>query len=284
MTETVLFEDRDGKITGLERRNDRTDLPLIVAIHGGGCHAGYFDVPGYSLLDRAQSQGHSVMALNRPGYGGSTPLPEGDETLANNAARLDAVLGGIWASAHDQAPGIVLIGHSIGGAITTLIAAKSRGWPLLGIAISGVMATLTPGASAAWESLPRTGWMERPAETRDGLAFGDDGSFAADAVLLARETNARSACLEGFDIAFEWPRTFETVTARVDVPVHIRQAARDALWVVNETELERFAASFIRAPSVDAAIIPHVGHCIDHHLAGPDFNDAQLAFARHVTP
>lgn len=282
MIETTLFEDEQGRITGLERQGDRSDVPLIVAIHGGGCHAGYFDVPGQSLLDRAQAQGHSIIALNRPGYGASTPLTEGAETLSANADRLARALAGIWSARQDRSAGIFLVGHSIGGAITTIIAAQPHDLSLIGIAISGVMTTLTPRAAAAWASLPRSGWLDVPAESRDVLAYGNDGSFSPEVALLAREANAKSACGEGYDIAFEWPRRFEAYTGKVQVPVHMRQAACDALWVVDDAELHRFAQSFTRSPLVDAAIIREVGHCIDHHHIGPELHDQQLAFARRM--
>lgn len=49
---------------------DDADLPLVVAVHGGGYTSAYFDVPGYSLLDRAAGLGVPVIAVDRPGYGG----------------------------------------------------------------------------------------------------------------------------------------------------------------------------------------------------------------------
>lgn len=282
MTKTVLFEDAQGQISGLERAAEQVELPLIVAIHGGGCHAGYFDVPGNSLLDRAEAQGHAIVALDRPGFGGSTPLPEGQETLAANADRLSHTIGGIWSTRKTRSTGIFLIGHSIGGAIATIIASQTRDWPLVGLAISGVMTKLTPGAAAAWSTLPRSGWVDVPAEARDALAYGNPGSFSPEVALSARRANARSACAEGYDIAFEWPRHFAQYSGKVDVPIHMRQASRDALWAVDDAELEGFAGSFSRSPLVDAAIIGEVGHCIDHHHVGPQLHDQQLAFARRA--
>ena len=45
------------------------NAPLIVAIHGGTYTSAYFDVPGYSLLDRADASGVPIIAPDRPGYG-----------------------------------------------------------------------------------------------------------------------------------------------------------------------------------------------------------------------
>jgi hypothetical protein len=47
---------------------------VIVAIHGGGTSAAYFDCPGHprlSLLRSAASHGFTAIALDRPGYGAS---------------------------------------------------------------------------------------------------------------------------------------------------------------------------------------------------------------------
>ena len=52
---------------------------VIVAIHGGGTTALYFDCPGHpesSLLRAGAAHGYTVVALDRPGYGSSAPYPE----------------------------------------------------------------------------------------------------------------------------------------------------------------------------------------------------------------
>src|SRR5262249_7074649 len=91
------------------------DTPLIIALPGGSNTAGYFDVQGHSLLDRAASQGIRAIALDRPGYGETTPLAE--PSLANNARQLLRIVEHLWSERGGGAPGVVLIGHSIGGAI-----------------------------------------------------------------------------------------------------------------------------------------------------------------------
>ncbi|HEV8022844.1 MAG TPA: alpha/beta hydrolase, partial [Candidatus Lustribacter sp.] len=136
-----VLNTSDYTITGRQRlanRDAAADTPLIVAIPGGTYTSVYFDVPGHSLLDRAAALGIAVLALDRPGYAGSTPFAPADATIARNAERLDEAIGKIWQAAGSSARGIVLIGHSIGGAITVEIASHRPAWPLLGIAVSGV--------------------------------------------------------------------------------------------------------------------------------------------------
>ena len=76
-------------------------------------------------------------------------------------------------------PGIVLIGHSIGGAIATAIAARQPKWPLVGIAISGVGLTSPPEAGAAWASLPDLPMLDLPTEIKDTVMFGPPWTFEA---------------------------------------------------------------------------------------------------------
>jgi pimeloyl-ACP methyl ester carboxylesterase len=52
---------------------------VIVAIHGGGTSALYFDCPGHpllSLLRTGAAAGLTVVALDRPGYGSSAAYPD----------------------------------------------------------------------------------------------------------------------------------------------------------------------------------------------------------------
>ena len=61
--------------------------PLVVAIHGGTYSSAYFDVPGYSLLDRAAAVGIPILA--------SIPA---DEDIRRKSASYEIVgrPGGAW--------------------------------------------------------------------------------------------------------------------------------------------------------------------------------------------
>src|SRR5690242_12471342 len=61
------------------------DTPLIVALPGGTYTSEYFDIPRYSLLDRASALGVPVLAIDRPGYRGSTPVEPGESIILKNA-------------------------------------------------------------------------------------------------------------------------------------------------------------------------------------------------------
>lgn len=151
-----------GRKRGVNDTGHAVDRPLIVALHGGTYSSAYFDVPGYSLIDRAAALGLPIIALDRPGYGETTPLAPHDATIAGNAERLDSILGDIWERHGSGYSGIFLIGHSIGGAITVSIAARRPAWPLVGIAVSGVGLVTPPESLDHWSALPQIPMINLP--------------------------------------------------------------------------------------------------------------------------
>ena len=63
-----------GDFSGLMRKPEgvlAAGTPLIVAIHGGTYTSAYFDMPGYSLLDRAAANGCrlSIAHARLPSFG-----------------------------------------------------------------------------------------------------------------------------------------------------------------------------------------------------------------------
>lgn len=64
--------------------------PLIVALHGGSYSAAFFDVPGYSLLDRATA-GCFAVTFAGPGYWTSSLVQRRDRVLEANAGIVEGV-------------------------------------------------------------------------------------------------------------------------------------------------------------------------------------------------
>ena len=271
-----------GKQNAAAASGVATDGPLVIAVHGGTYTSDYFDIPGHSLLELAQADGIPAIALDRPAYGGSTALPESDSIIASNAVVLDAVIADIWAEWEGRASGVVLIGHSIGGAIVTDIAGNHPAWPLKGIAISGCLLHVPTESADAWENLPPIPMIDLPTPMKDQVMFGPSGSFDADMPAASYPSNAACPRAELIDITSTWIDRVQEVAARVNVPVHARQAEFDHLWVTNGQEVADFAASFTASPDVDARLEPGAGHCIDFHAAGPAFQASELSFAGRV--
>lgn len=254
--------------------------PLVVALHGGTYTSEYFDIAGYSLLDRAAAEGVPVIALDRPNYAGSGPLDSDGSIILDNADMLRDAIGSIWEQYGAGSPGIVLIAHSIGGAVATAIAASSPTWPLLGLAISGCLVHVPQESRAAWEALPPIPMIDLPVPMKDQVMFGPEGTFSEDMPAASHPSNSLVPKAELLDITGGWIERRAKVCGRVTVPVHHRQGEFDALWVTSQDEIDQFRAGFTSARSIDTAIQPGSGHCIDFHLTSEEFQSSQFAFAR----
>ena len=255
------------------------NAPLVIAIHGGTYTSAYFDLPGYSLLERAGALGIPIIALDRPCYGNSTPLEPGKETIARQAERLAPIIGELFARHGDRTTGVVLIGHSIGGATAIEIAARHPAWPLSGIAVSGVCLHTPPESKGAWESLPPGPITQMPQGIKDVVMFGPAHSFAPEMPALSHQAHSPVPLAELLDIVTGFPARVRSLLGEVTVPVHHRMGEFDKLWITNANEVRHFGQACLRTPHVDAQLFAGAGHCIDFHLLGASFQLEQLAFA-----
>jgi len=255
--------------------------PLVVALPGGTYTSVYFDVPGQSLLDSAETLGIPAIAVDRPGYLGSTKVSveAGGSIILRNAEVLDHLIAELWDEYGAGAPGVVVIGHSIGGAVTTAIAARHPGWPLLGIAMSGCLVRVPRESGSAWAALPDLEFVELPGAVKDFVMYGPDWTHAAGMPEAGHAADAPVPKAELLDITGGWVERMPSVAAEVRVPVHSRQGEFDKLWITDDAQVAEFKSAFANAPWVDARLVPNAGHCIDFHLAGRAFQLEQLAFA-----
>ena len=256
--------------------------PLVIALHGGTYTSKYFDIPNYSLLDRGAAAGVSVIALDRPNYGQSSPLESDGSIIVDNAGVLSTAIGSIWDQYGSGHAGVVLVAHSIGGAIATIIAASSPSWPLLGLATSGCLVRVPSESADAWAQLPPIPMIDLPVPLKDQLMFGPAGSYSADMPAASYASNTLVPKAELLDITGGWIERRAATTAQVKVPVHHRSGEFDNLWVVSQDEMDQYRAGFTSAASIDAALQLGAGHCIDFHLASGEFQGSQLAFAQSV--
>lgn len=253
--------------------------PLIVALHGGGFTSAYFDSGAYSLMDRAAAAGCPSVALDRPGYGSSTRLAEGDEAILRNAEVLQAAIGDLWRNRDFDAVGVVLLGHSVGGGIANIIASERPDWPLLGIAVSGILAGTPTGIPPFWEEMPPSAWIETPFDFRLGMMFGPADSYAPGAPELSETATAPLWTREAIEMFSIVPGRLRNIAAKIDVPVLIHSDDLAAFRGNGEDELARLANCYVNAPSVTTSLVPNAGHCIDFHLAGAAYQKEQVDFA-----
>ncbi|MFC5260297.1 alpha/beta hydrolase [Streptomyces cinereospinus] len=257
----------------------RPDTPLVIAVPGGTYTSAYFDVAEYSLLERATAVGVPVLAIDRPGYGESTPVDPGESIILANAEVLDHLIGELWEEHGAGTAGIVLIGHSIGGATVSALAARGPSWPLLGIAISGCLLEAPAEAGEAWAALPDLPVVEMPRETKDFVMFGPEWTSHEDMPAASHVADSPVPKAELLDITGGWIERVRSVVAKITVPVHYRQGEFDRLWITDAAQVAAFSEAFVSAPFVDARLVASSGHCIDFHRSSASFQLDQLAFA-----
>jgi pimeloyl-ACP methyl ester carboxylesterase len=274
-----LFAGLSGRYCPASADKQLTDPPLVIAIHGGTYTSAYFDIPGHSLLDLAESIGIPVLAIDRPGYGASAPLAGEGSSIQGQAKFLTTALKEAWTQYGASTRGIVLIGHSIGGAIAISIAAQAGAdLPIIGLAISGVGLRVPAHFPAMWASFP-DGPVEFPVPLKDEVMFGPAGSFVDSMPAASHVSDAAAPRQEIIDIVTTWIEGVRGIVGRVRVPVHYRQAEFDKLWIVDESEVKQFGEAFTSSPSVDAALVKDTGHCMDFHRIGTALQVQQLGFS-----
>ncbi|GJF32419.1 thioesterase [Kitasatospora sp. NE20-6] len=280
--ETLTFEVDGHTIAGITAGPAAaTGRPLIAALHGGTYTARYFDVAGSpqgSFLDVAAAHGYPVVALDRPGYGGSTPLEPAGNTFERHADLLSRAVG--QAAERLAAEQVFLVGHSIGGMIALMIAADGPAFPLIGVSATGMGAVIPPGGAAeALGSLPLDATVDLPYDQRDQVMFGPASTYRPEALHQAHASYAPVPVRELAQAPL-WPKEhLPTVAPRVRVPVHNALAEFDALWDSSPHNVALFAGMFTAAPFVEAGVARATGHCIDHHRLAHALHLRQLAFA-----
>ncbi len=275
----------DGFTIGtLERIGPHAGAPLLVCLPGGSCTSKYFDVPGFSLLDAAAAGNIDAIALDRPNYGRSDVLPPQQTTFARNAEILDAAIASLWRRVGAGHSGVVLIGHSIGGAIAVHIGAmRSHDWPLLGLSVTAFAEESPQHVVDAWHGMPADQPLVFSQEQQRMFMFGPDGSFDADAVERSADVFQSIPLAELTEIVGGWRSDFPRLAAHVRVPVQYRLAEFDQLWIVSQERVDALRSKFTHARPVDAKLMAGTGHNIDFHHAGRAWHQEQLAFARQCS-
>ncbi|MBO3682080.1 alpha/beta fold hydrolase [Streptomyces sp. NEAU-YJ-81] len=280
-----------GKTTGIAALPEEvTDKPVVVFVHGGGATARSFDIPGHSQMVRAARNGFPAYALDRPGYGGSETLgfPADSDTgvMRANAERLDQAIAELWERHSETAPGVIVVGCSIGGAISTHLASQwsaqdQPGWPLLGLAIADIGQLPPKNAVDAWQSTPAEERIDM--STLQGklavpplwaLAPYQFGLHSLPGIL---EPVVRA---EGMEVVGGWLREWRRIASQITVPVHYRLGEFDTLWTARPNLVDEFADALrTRSPYVDAALFPGSAHGVADSIAGREYCLQVLGFA-----
>jgi pimeloyl-ACP methyl ester carboxylesterase len=250
-------------------------VAVIVAIHGGGTTAIYFDCPGHpslSFLRTGAAAGFTVVALDRPGYGSSAPYPEamvsGDQRVNLAYGAVDRIIG-----ERPTGAGIFVMGHSGGCELTMRMAAHERGSDLLGIELAGTGRHYHPAAKEILKTATRE---RRPSGMRD-LLWSPEHLYPPE--VLNGATVSPSAPAYEDQMVSDWAReTFPMLAPGVRVPVHFSIAEHEKVWQADDSAVHEITAMFSGAPSFAVHRQPDAGHNVSLSHAAPDYHSKVLDF------
>lgn len=266
----ITVEAGPVSLSGLQSEpSDGPPRALVVALHGGGMSAGYFDGqahPDLSLLTLGARLGYRVVALDRPGYGASAAdLPEG-RTLAEQAADIAAAVRHLAATG-PVGGGVLLLAHSFAGKVAFTLAARHAPDALLGLDVSGCGTRLAvpPDQVRHDRNVRRLNWGP--------LDLYPLGTFQASATVVA-PMPVREA-----DSVGDWERLAAEVLPGVRVPVRLTFAEHEAWWRHADEDLADIVGRLAAAPRVAVDRMPGAGHNISLGWAARAYHLKALAFA-----
>jgi pimeloyl-ACP methyl ester carboxylesterase len=247
---------------------------VIVAIHGGGTSAAYFDCPGHprlSLLRSAASLGFTAIALDRPGYGASGLYQ--DELMAPER-RVELAFGAVdkIAPSGGRGAGVFLLAHSAGCELAMRMAIDDRGTDVLGIELTGTGLTLQPSAKAVLGQATTT---RRPDGLRD-LLWQPTNLYPPE--VLTGGLSAPRAAYE-VETTSNWAqRDFPALAARVRVPVEFSVAEHESVWDSSPEAIANIAALFTASPRVVVNEVAGGGHNLSVGLTADAYHQHVLSF------
>ncbi|MFF0490169.1 alpha/beta hydrolase [Nocardia sp. NPDC004068] len=273
-----VVADVDGiPVSGLLAESP-TPRAVLVALHGGSTRSVYFDCPGHpelSLLRLGRRLGYTVLALDRPGYGRSTPY---SERLTTAADRVDLMFGAVAAhlGPRPRGAGVFLVAHSAGCELALRMSVDERGTDLLGLEIAGTGLRHPPLAQ-------RTLWGSgaRPSRRPPGLAellWRPERLYPAD-VVYGASIAAEGTRLEAGSVLDWADREFPRLARGVRVPVRFSLGEFERVWRNGSADLAEVGALFEAAPRVVLNLQPNSGHNLSVGHTAAAYHLKLLSFA-----
>jgi len=247
---------------------------VILAVHGGGTSAVYFDCPGHprlSLLRLAATHDVTAIALDRPGYGVSALY---QDEMAQPEKRLALAFGAVdqLVAPGLRGAGVFLVGHSAGCELALRMAVDERGADVFGVEVAG---TGMNYSAEAKDILRQATAIHRPAGLRD-LLWQPTELYPAE--VLTGALSAPGVAYEA-EVTGNWPRRdFPAVAAKVRVPVEYSVADHESVWETTPAALAQIAASFTASPRVVVNEVADSGHNVSVGLVADAYHRKVLSF------
>ena len=249
---------------------------VIVAIHGGGTTALYFDCPGHpesSLLRAGAAHGYTVVALDRPGYGSSAPYPEAvarpEQRVALAYGTVDRVLG-----ERPHGAGLFLMAHSGGCELALRMAADDQRTDLLGMELAGTGRHYHPAAREILKAATRD---HRPAGLRE-LLWHPAELYPPE--VLGGATVYPGAPPYEDQMVSNWARQdFPALAPAVRVPVQFSIAEHEKVWQSDPPAQAEIASLFSGTPQFQINEQSDAGHNISLGHTAAIYHSTVLSFA-----
>ncbi|MFD6619288.1 alpha/beta hydrolase [Streptomyces albidoflavus] len=269
-TTSVVLDAGDARLSGLLAQGRGSAPPaVLVAVHGGGMRAGYFDSrarAGLSLLTLGAQLGYTVLAVDRPGYGASADRFPHGVTLAGQARLLRSALAS-FARSQETGAGFFVVGHSNGAKLALTLAADAPAARIIGVDVSGL--GTRPAVTA--DELPG------PAGHGDWRRhWGALRLYPPDAFRFGRELIAPVPAAEA-DEAADWPRTYPRLAARIEVPVRFTFAEQERWWLHDDAAVAELLRP-LKTAKAQVDRLADAGHNISLGWAARTYHLRVLAF------
>jgi pimeloyl-ACP methyl ester carboxylesterase len=273
----LVLEVGGVRLSGLlaEPQNGVEPRALVIALHGAGVHAGYFDLGSdrrLSLLALGGQLGFTVWAPDRPGVGLSAGLDDHRLGLFQQAHLLLEAIE-LFRAQRSVGGGAFVVGHSYGLKVGFAMIAEAGDGSFLGLDGSG------SGVQYAFEWGKR---RDRPRSERDQQDGGDHWgprwlyppqTFQPGTLPVHRVPPAQAA--EGG----RWPDDFRKMAPRISVPVRLTFGEHERLWRLDEGHFEELRSLLAGVPRLTITIQPNAGHNISLGWAARPYHLQALAFA-----
>jgi pimeloyl-ACP methyl ester carboxylesterase len=253
-----------------------TPQAVIVAIHGGGTTAKYFDCPGHpesSLLRTGAAHGYTVVALDRPGYGSSAAYPEAvgrpEQRVALAYGAVDRILGEM-----PRGAGLFLMAHSGGCELALRMAVDEQRTDLLGVELAGTGRRYHPAARDMLKAATRD---HRPAGLRE-LLWHPTELYPPE--VLSGATVYPGAPPYEDQLVSSWARhDFAAIAPAVRVPVQFSIAEYEKVWQLDPAALAEIASLFSGTPRFRINEQRGAGHNISLGHTAAAYHSTVFSFA-----
>jgi len=151
------FEEQKDVVTSqgsfhvyLSKKPPTDAFPLVVCLHGGGYSGLSWSHFSAEITELVHCQ---CLAIDLRGHGASNTTDEEDLSAETQAADVISIIQALYP---DNCPDLILIGHSMGGAICVHVAAREELHTLLGVVVIDVVEGTAMEALASMQSFLRS--------------------------------------------------------------------------------------------------------------------------------